>query len=97
VDFKPYLIRILAIVKRNWLAVIPEAARMGRQGRVQIQFALNRDGSIPKLVIAASSGTQSLDLAAVSGVSASAPLPPLPDDFHGDQVRLQLTFSYNLK
>jgi TonB family protein len=97
VDFKPYLIQILAIVKRNWLAVIPETARLGRQGRVQIQFAVNRDGSVPKLVIAVPSGTESLDRAAVTGVSASNPFPPLPSDFHGDQVRLQFTFSYNMK
>lgn len=97
VDFKPYLIRILAIVKRNWLPLIPETARLGRQGRVQIQFAVNRDGSVPKLVIAIPSGTESLDRAAVAGVSASNPFPPLPSDFQGDQVRLQFTFSYNLK
>jgi TonB family protein len=96
-DFKPYLIRILAIVKRNWLAVIPETARQGRQGRVQLQFAVNRDGSVPKLVIATPSGTESLDKAAVAGVSASTPFPPLPSEFQGNQVRLQFTFSYNLK
>jgi TonB family protein len=97
VDFKPYMIRILATVKRNWLAVVPQTALMGRQGRVQIQFAVNRDGSVPKLVIAMSSGTESLDRAAVTGVSASSPFPPLPADFRGDQVRLQFTFSYNIK
>jgi TonB family protein len=97
VDFKPYLIRILATVKRNWLAVIPEAARLGRQGRVEIQFAIDRDGYVPKLVIAVPSGTESLDRAAVAGVSASNPFPPLPREFRGNQVRLQFTFSYNLK
>jgi TonB family protein len=96
-DFKPYLIRILAIVKRNWLAVIPETARLGRPGRVQIQFAIDRDGSVPKLVIAMPSGTDSLDRAAVAGVSASTPFPPLPAEFQGGQVRLQFTFTYNLK
>jgi TonB family protein len=96
-DFKPYLIRILAIVKRNWLAVVPESARLGRAGRVQIQFAIARDGYVPKLVIALPSGTDALDRAAVAGVSASTPFPPLPGDFKGNQVRLQFTFSYNLK
>ena len=52
VDFKPYLIQILASVKRNWQSVIPESARLGRRGRVVIQFAISRDGSVPKLVIA---------------------------------------------
>jgi len=97
VDFKPYLIRILATVKRNWQAVIPETARLGRQGRVQIQFAIDRQGSVPKLVIAVPSGTDSLDRAAVAGISASAPFPPLPPEFQGNQVRLQFTFTYNMR
>jgi TonB family protein len=97
VDFKPYLIRILAAVKRNWLVIIPETARLGRTGRVQIQFAINRDGSVPKLVIAMPSGTEALDRAAVAGISASTPFPPLPTDFQGSQVRLQFTFTYNMQ
>lgn len=97
VDFKPYLIQILASVKRNWLAVIPESARLGRAGRVAIEFAINRDGHVPKLVIAMPSGTDALDRAAVAGISASNPFPPLPSEFRGDQIRLQFTFSYNLR
>ncbi len=97
VDFKPYLIRILAAVKRNWLVIIPESARLGRTGRVQIQFAIARDGSVPKLVIALPSGTDALDRAAVAGISASTPFPPLPNEFRGPQVRLQFTFTYNMQ
>jgi len=97
VDFKPYLIRILATVKRNWQAVIPETARQGRQGRVQVQFIIDRTGSVPKLVIAVPSGTDSLDRAAVAGISASTPFPALPPDFHGNEVRLQFTFTYNMR
>jgi TonB family protein len=96
VDFRPYLIRILSTVRRNWLAVIPESARFGRRGNVQIQFAINKDGAVPKLVISLPSGTESLDRAAVAGVSASNPFPPLPDEFKGQQVRLQFTFLYNM-
>jgi TonB family protein len=97
VDFKPYLIRILATVKRNWLAVIPETARLGRQGRVQVQFAIDRNGYVPKLVIAMPSGTESLDRAAVAGIGASQPFPPPPAEFQGTQVRLQFTFTYNMR
>jgi len=96
VDFKPYLIRILATVKRNWQAVMPESVRLGRRGRVQIQFAISRDGSVPKLVIASSAGADALDRAAVAGISASNPFPPLPPEFQGQQVRLQFTFLYNM-
>ncbi len=96
VDFRPYLIKVLAMVRRNWFAVIPESVRLGRRGRTVVQFAINKDGSVPKLVIAVPSGADSLDRAAVAGVSASNPFPPLPGEFTGAQIRLQFTFSYNM-
>jgi TonB family protein len=97
VDFRPYLIRVLAAVRKNWFAVIPESARMGNQrGRVLVQFAIDRSGKVPKLVISIPSGAQPLDRAAVAGISASNPFPPLPAEFKGEQIRLQFTFSYNM-
>jgi TonB family protein len=96
VDFRPYLIKILANVRRNWFAVMPESAKLGRRGKVAIQFAIARNGSVPKLVIVLPSGTDALDRAAVAGISASNPFPPLPTEFRGDQVRLQFTFGYNM-
>ncbi|MGH9584572.1 MAG: TonB family protein [Bryobacteraceae bacterium] len=96
-DFRPYLARILAIVRANWRLVIPESARIGQlRGRTVIEFIINRDGSIPKLVTADSSGSEPLDRAAVAGLSMSNPLPPLPADFKGFQVRLAFTFAYNM-
>ena len=97
VDFKPYLTRILAMVRRNWYAVIPESARLGvARGRVTIQLLVLRQGSVGKLVIAGPSGVEPLDRAAVAGISASNPFPPLPAEFRGDSVRLQFTFLYNI-
>lgn len=97
VDFKPYMIRILATVRRNWMAIIPESARMGRRGRVLLQFIVDRDGSVPKLVIAMPSGAEALDRAAVAGISASVPFPPLPPEFKGHDIRLQFAFTYNMQ
>ncbi len=96
VDFRPYLIRILASVKRNWMAVIPESAKLGRRGRVAIQFIVARDGSVPRLVIASASGADPLDRAAVAGISASNPFPPLPPEYKGQDIRLQFVFVYNM-
>jgi TonB family protein len=96
VDFKSYLIQVLAAVRRSWFSVLPESARFGRSGRVIIQFAVNRDGQVPKLVIYLPSGTDALDRAAVAGVSGAVPFPPLPAGFKGQDVRLQLVFSYNM-
>lgn len=94
-DFRPYLLQVLAAVRRNWFSVIPESARLGRRGNVVIQFSISRNGAVPKLVIAIPSGADPLDRAAVAGISASTPFPPLPNDFRGETVRLQLSFVYN--
>jgi TonB family protein len=96
VDFKPYLLQVLAKVRRNWMAIVPDSARMGRRGLVLIQFSIDRDGGVPKLVIASTSGITAFDRAAVAGISASNPFPPLPAAYRGDQIRLQMAFSYNL-
>lgn len=97
VDFRPYLARILILVRRNWRVVFPESARLGQRGKVITQFAIARDGSVPKLVLALESGTRALDQAAVSAISMSVPFPDLPAGYKSDRVRLQLTFLYNIK
>lgn len=97
VDMRPYLAEILKIVRGNWRRVIPQSARVGSlRGRTVLEFIINRDGSIPKLVTAESSGLDPLDRAAIAGLSMSNPLPPLPQDFKGAQVRLAFSFAYNM-
>ncbi len=96
-DFKPYLRQILAIVRANWRRVIPQSARMGTlRGRTVLEFEIDRNGGIPKLVVADSSGSEPLDRAAVAGLSMSNPLPALPSDYKGFQVRLAFSFAYNM-
>jgi hypothetical protein len=34
--------------------------------------------------------------AAVAGISASVPFPPLPSEFKGDRIVLQMNFAYNM-
>ena len=96
IDFRPYMIKVLAAVRRNWFAIMPESAKLGSRGKVALQFSVDREGKVPKLVIVSPSGIQALDRAAVAGVSASNPFPPLPSEFRGPQIRLQLVFSYNV-
>jgi len=98
VDFRPYLLQILNSVRRNWFAVIPESARIGlEKGRVALQFSISRQGDVPKLVISSSSRSKPLDQASIAGISASLPLPPLPAEFKGEEIRVQFVFLYNIK
>ncbi len=96
VDFGPYLARILITVRRNWYAVIPEAARLGQKGRVAIVFEILKDGSVPQLRLVGSSGIDPLDRAALASIRASIPFPPLPPEFTGRHLVLQFNFLYNM-
>lgn len=96
VDFGPYLSRIVYIVRQNWYSVIPESARLGEKGRVAIVFEILKDGSVPQLRLVASSGSDPLDRAAVAGIRASIPFPPLPEEFTGEHLVLQFIFLYNM-
>ena len=97
VDFRPYLIQVMAAIRRNWFAVYPEAAKTGMRGEVIVQFRVARQGLVAKVVFNGQSQSRPLNEAAVSAISASNPFPPLPTDFKGDHVDLQMRFLYNMQ
>jgi TonB family protein len=96
VDFRPYLTQILATIRRNWFAVMPESVKLGRHGKVGLLFAITKSGNVSKVTWAFQSGADALDKAAVAAISASNPFPPLPAEFKGERVVLQLNFAYNV-
>jgi TonB family protein len=96
VDFQPYLKQILVAIKTNWLAVYPESARLGRRGRVTLAFIIVKNGRVDRVTMPTASGTEALDRAAIAAISASNPFPPLPPDFKGDRVVLEVNFVYNM-
>jgi TonB family protein len=97
VNFAPYLQRVLHEVRRNWYTLIPEVARapLMKKGKVSIEFAILKDGSVSGLKVAGPSGDVSLDRAAYGGITASTPFPPLPGEFGGEYLALRFHFFYN--
>jgi TonB family protein len=98
VDFNAYINRVLAVVKQNWYAVMPESARLGDQGKVVLQFRIMRNGVVPEQepVMVGSSGKEPLDRAASSSIRASTPFEPLPPAFSGPFIELRFIFLYNI-
>jgi TonB family protein len=98
VDFSNYIARVLASVKRNWFAVMPESARLGDRGKVVLQFRIMRNGVVPDAepVMMGSSTKEPLDRAAISSIRASTPFEPLPSAFSGPFIELRFIFLYNL-
>jgi len=96
VDFDPYLKRLLHVVRENWVNGIPESAVMKR-GRVIIEFAILKDGTVAGMKIVEPSGDIPLDRAAYAGIKGSFPFQPLPSDFGGPYLALRFAFYYNME
>jgi TonB family protein len=95
VDFGPYIQRIIHDVYENWILAMPESVRMGKKGKLAIQFAITKDGSVAGMQLVATSGDDSLNRAAWTGISQSNPFPPLPTEFNGPYLELRFRFYYN--
>ena len=97
VDFAPYLQRVIRDVKANWENLIPESARapLLKRGKVSIEFAIMKNGTVQGMTLAAPSGDVSLDRAAWGGITNSAPFQSLPGEFRGDYLLLRFNFYYN--
>ncbi len=99
VDFGPYLKRVVQIVKQNWYSIMPPSVYPPnfKQGKLAIEFVILKDGTISGLVRDTSSGDVALDRAAWGSITASAPFPPLPEEFPGQRIGLRFYYFYNLK
>ncbi|HZP34621.1 MAG TPA: TonB C-terminal domain-containing protein [Candidatus Acidoferrales bacterium] len=98
VNFNDYLARVVASVKRNWYAVMPESVYLGEKGKVMLRFRIMANGSVPEAepLLEGSSGKEPLDRAAFSSIRASSPFEPLPSAFSGPFIELRFIFLYNL-
>jgi TonB family protein len=97
VDFTPYLQRVLHDVRMNWYNLIPESARapLMKKGKVTIEFAILKDGTVAGMKLVSTSGDVALDRGAWGGITASNPFPPLPTEFGGQFLGLRFAFYYN--
>jgi TonB family protein len=79
-------------IKQNWF--IPSNLR-NYQGSATILFYITKDGQVTGAKIDVPSGSDSLNMSALSAVWGSAPFPPLPKGFPADRVGARLVFAYN--
>jgi TonB family protein len=76
----------------------PQAALSSRIfGVVMVHFVVHRDGHLSALDIGKSSGAEILDKAAYDIVHSAAPLPPIPDRMHVEQVDGQLPVNFGVR
>jgi protein TonB len=83
-----YLATMIARIRSAW------NQEQGARGTSLIRFTIKRDGSIIDATIFKSSGTVTLDTAALRAVLATRTLPPLPDAFSNPTLTMRLSFEY---
>jgi TonB family protein len=88
-DFKYpfYIERLVSVISMNWF----KPAQMVTTNPV-IHFQIERDGTITEPRIVTSSGLPFVDRAALRAVIASSPLPPLPAEYSGPHLGIQVVF-----
>ena len=88
-DFKypVYIERMVQIISLNWFK--PAQAV---QTNPIVHFQIERDGTITDPRIVTSSGLPFVDRAALRAVLASSPLPPLPAEYGGPHLGIQVVF-----
>lgn len=94
VEFGPWLRRFVAQVRRNWIPLIPEAAR-SLHGHAIITFYVHRDGRITDVAIKKPSTVDGFTRAAFYAMLASNPTLALPPEYPEDKVFFTVTFFYN--
>jgi len=90
-DFTVWINHFKNEVYRNWL--IPQAVLLGIRGHVDLEFTVERDGSVTGLKLVKSIGNPALDKAAANAIIASR-FMALPSDFAPARVTMQVSFFY---
>ncbi|HMF09551.1 MAG TPA: TonB family protein [Thermoanaerobaculia bacterium] len=88
-DFKypVYIERMVMIISLNWF----KPAQIVQVNPI-VHFQIERDGTVSDARIVTSSGMAFVDRAALRAVIASSPLPPLPADYAGPHLGIQVVF-----
>ena len=88
-----YMDLLKARIFRAWQ--YPEdAIERGRQGKVTLTFVLNSKGAVTDVGILASSGTYSLDSAAMAAVEQASPFGPFTGDIKEKSLTITGHFCY---
>ena len=88
-DFKypVYIERMVQIISMNWFKPAQSV-----QTSPIVHFEIQRDGTVTEPRIVTSSGLPFVDRAALRAVIASSPLPPLPAEYGGPHLGIQVVF-----
>lgn len=94
--YTAYLDGVKKAIVRAWSYPEP-ASRRGKEGKVEVEFTILRDGNLQGVRIMERSENASMDRAAVNAVRTAAPFPKIPEPLGIDRLNIEFTFTYVLE
>ncbi len=85
-----YLIALMQKIRSNWRYPSLNAPNI----KTVVYFRINRDGRVDRVLVKDKSGFMNFDSSAYEAVVKSAPYPPLPESYSGNQLGIYLRFTY---
>ena len=94
VDFGPYLKQLKRLIIAQWYPLIPEECSppLNKDGETLIRFTIQPNGVVSAMHLDGSTRDVAIDKAAWGGITGVGQLPPLPKEFHGDNLQLRINF-----
>jgi outer membrane biosynthesis protein TonB len=88
-NYPEYLADMVERIRSNW-----QYPSLSTQMMTTVYFKLGLDGRILRTFVKNRTGNIQYDSSAMNAVIRSAPFPPLPEDFKGDDLGVELDFIY---
>lgn len=88
-DYPDYLITIRDKISTYW-----RPPRMAATLKTTVYFKITRDGKLLRTFVENRSAVMSFDLSAMNAVMKSAPFPPFPEGFKGEDLGIHLEFIF---
>ncbi|MBI5491515.1 MAG: TonB family protein [Deltaproteobacteria bacterium] len=93
--YQKYLVNMKDRIQMKW--EYPDiASRSGWQGKLRIDFRINKDGTVSDIKLMKSSNYPVLDDAAITALRLAAPFPPFPNDFSVEEINIRANFEYTI-
>ncbi len=89
-DLQPYMQEVIERTNANW-----EPPKTPYSVEVIVAFKISKDGRLLSSQIKKSSGISEVDASALRAVEITAPFRPLPYDYNGQSIDIQMTLSQN--
>lgn len=96
-ELKAYVETVMKSVKQKWydmIAFLPKK-KFEYMGNLEIEFMVQRDGSVTNMKAVSLSGDRDLDKTAWEAIRQLSPFTPFPETVKVQNVRLHIQFRYN--